>query len=249
MVARLRSLSRLPLVLLGVLSVASFGARVAWIGDPCHAPCRTVADHTLVFDETYYVNAARVIAGIHPPVRSQPYSSAPLGEDPNAEHPQLAKLVIAGAIELFGDGPFAWRIGSVLVGSLAILGMYALVRAAGGGRWTALGASALMAADNLLLVHGRIGTLDIYALAAMLWGATLYLRRLPLTAGIVIGVGACAKEVAPYVLHVLVAAEALMWVTTRTDLLSRLRRLSACILASAGSFVVLLAGLIKVSPP
>ena len=34
---------------------------------------------------------------------------------------------MAGAIELFGDGPFAWRIGSLIFGTLAILGMYALV--------------------------------------------------------------------------------------------------------------------------
>ena len=48
---------------------------------------------------------------------------------------------IAGSIELFGDGPFAWRIGSLVFGTLAILGMFALVRAAGGGPWTALGAA------------------------------------------------------------------------------------------------------------
>ena len=29
---------------------------------------------------------------------------------------------MAAAIELFGDGPFAWRIGSLIFGSLAILG-------------------------------------------------------------------------------------------------------------------------------
>ena len=78
------------------------------------------------------MNAARVIAGIHPPPGS-PYANAPLGTDPNAEHPQLAKLIIAGSIELFGDGPFAWRIGSIVFGSLALLGCYALARAAGGG--------------------------------------------------------------------------------------------------------------------
>ena len=34
------------------------------IGAPCRAPCHTPADHLLVFDEAYYVNAARVIAGV-----------------------------------------------------------------------------------------------------------------------------------------------------------------------------------------
>ncbi len=56
------------------------------------------------------------------------YAGTPSGDDPNAEHPQLAKVVMAGSIELFGDGPFAWRIGSILFGSLAILGLYVLVR-------------------------------------------------------------------------------------------------------------------------
>ena len=65
-----------------------------------------------------------------------------------------------------------------------------------------------MAADNLLLVHGRIGTLDIYAVAAMIWAAALYLRGRPVLAGVVIGVGACVKEVAPYVLLVLLRARA-----------------------------------------
>ena len=86
---------------------------------------------------------------------------------------------MAAAIELFGDGPFAWRIGSLIFGSLAILGMYVLVRCAGGGRWSALGAATLMACDNLLLVHGRIGTLDIYVVAMMIWGVAFYLQDRP----------------------------------------------------------------------
>jgi 4-amino-4-deoxy-L-arabinose transferase-like glycosyltransferase len=186
----------LPLALLAALCVLSLGLRVAWIGAPCYSPCASAGAHLVIFDEDYYVNAARVIAGIRPPA-GVPYSHSPLGTDPNAEHPPLAKLIMAGSIELFGDDPPAWRLGSLVFGTIAILGMYALVRAARGSRWLALGASALMAADNLFLVHARIGTLDIYAVAAMVWGAALYLRRRPVLAGVVIGVGACAKEVAP----------------------------------------------------
>jgi predicted membrane-bound dolichyl-phosphate-mannose-protein mannosyltransferase len=238
----------LPLWLLAAVVVVSVGARVAWLSEPCRAPCRSADDHTLVFDEAYYVNAARVIAGIRPPAGA-PYAKAPLGDDANSEHPPLVKLIIAGSIELFGDGPLAWRLGSVVMGTVAILGMFALVRAAGGSRWLGLGAAALMATDNLLLVHGRIGTLDIYAVAAMIWGAALYLRRRPWAAGAVIGIGACAKEVAPYVLLVLALVEALRRFSIRSDAVVAVRRLAACVAASAVSFLALLTVLGLIAPP
>jgi hypothetical protein len=195
-----------PLALLALLSVLSLGARSLLLSEPCQAPCRSANAHTLIFDEAYYVNAARVIAGIRPAAGAH-YSDAPLGTDPNAEHPQLAKLIMAGAIELFGDGPFAWRIGSLIFGSLAILGMYFLTRAAGGSRWLSLGSSALMAADNLLLVHGRIGTLDIYVVAAMIWGVAFYLRGRPVVAGVILAAAAAFKLVGPYILASLVVLE------------------------------------------
>jgi predicted membrane-bound dolichyl-phosphate-mannose-protein mannosyltransferase len=228
-----------PLWLLAALLIVSTLARVAWIGEPCRSPCRSPDDHILVFDETYYVNAARVIAGIHPPAGA-PYADAPLYVDPNSEHPALAKLIIAGGIELLGDGPWAWRLPSVLLGTVAILGMFVLARAAGGGRWVALGAAALMAADNLLLVHGRIGTLDVPAVAGMIWAATLYLRGRPLLAGVLLGIAACAKEVAPYLLFSLVALELIRWLRTRTDVVKRVIRLAVCAGATAVSFLVLL---------
>jgi dolichyl-phosphate-mannose-protein mannosyltransferase len=252
MVTRLQAWARrrpsLPLWLLGAVLVISFAARLAWIAEPCHAPCRTPTDHVLIFDEDYYVNAARVIDRITPPAGA-PYANSPLATDPNSEHPPLAKLIIAAGIELFGDGPFAWRFPSVLLGTVAILGMFALVRAAGGGRWTALGAAALMAADNLLLVHGRIGTLDIYAVAAMVWAGALYVRGRPILAGIVIGVGACAKEVTPYLLFALVVLEVLRWVLRREGVRAAVVRLVACVLAAAGSFLALLTLLYQIVPP
>jgi dolichyl-phosphate-mannose--protein O-mannosyl transferase len=252
MAARLKALygrhPSLPLVVLVALCLASTGVRAAGLGDPCRSPCRTAADHVLVFDESYYVNAARVIAGIHPPPGST-YAAAPLGVDPNAEHPQLAKLVIAGSIELFGDGPFAWRLGSLLFGTLAIAGMFALVRAAGGGPWVALGAAALMAADNLMIVHGRIGTLDIYALAAMVWGVALYLRKHPVIAGVVLGVGACMKLYAAYVLLVLVILEALRWLGSRQTVARRLAWLAEFTAAGVASFFGLLAILDRIARP
>ncbi len=234
--------------LLGGLLLISLIARLAWIEEPCRAPCRTPNDHLLVFDEAYYVNAARVIAGIRPP-HDAPYATTPLGYDGNSEHPQLAKLLIAGGIELFGDGPLAWRLPSVLLGTLAILGMFALVRAAGGSPWLGLGAAALMTCDNLLLVHGRIGTLDIYAVTAMIWGAVLYLRHRSILAGAVIGLGASAKEVAPYVLFALAILELLRGWRTRDEAPRRVARVAVCVVASAVTFLAALTVMGWIAPP
>ena len=258
LVRRLSASRRLPLVLLAVLSVASLGARSAWLGLPCDRPCTSVAEHRLIFDENYYVNAARVIAGIEPPPGAH-YADAPPGVDPNSEHPPLAKLVIAEAIRLLGDGPWAWRLGSLLMGSLAILGLFALVRAAGGSRWLALGSAALMAGDNLLLVHGRLATLDEYALAPMLWGVAAYLRGRRVTAGVLIAVAACMKEVGAYALLALAAFELLRLVNERGSpwVFGALRqrataaasRLAVCTGTAVGAFLLLLGALDRLATP
>src|SRR5438270_10252385 len=101
---------RAPLVALAMILLLSLPFRGFHLGSPCGSPCRTRTDHTLIFDEAYYVNAARVIAGVKPP-GGVPYANAPLHKDPNAEHPQLAKLIIAGTIKLFGDNPWGWPVG------------------------------------------------------------------------------------------------------------------------------------------
>src|SRR5947209_10961750 len=191
MAHRLRPVAR-PVPLLVLLCVVSVLARAAWLGAPCHAPCRTGSQHVLIFDEAYYVNAARVIAGIHPPAGA-PYAGAPLHKDPNAEHPQLAKLLIAASIKLLGDNQWGWRIGSIIFGLIAIVAMYALVRSAGGSPWLAVGAAGVMALDNLMIVHGRIATLDVYVVALVLIGATMYMLAAPLSAGFVIGVAGCIE--------------------------------------------------------
>jgi hypothetical protein len=131
-----------------------------------------------------------------------------LFHDPNAEHPPLGKLIIAGTIKLFGDNAWGWRIAPVIFSIAAILAMYWVVRSARGGSWLALGAATLMAVDNLLLVQGRIATLDIFYLTFMLVTVALYLRGQALLAGVALGVGLCMKLVAVDAAILLVLFEA-----------------------------------------
>ena len=211
-----------PISALSLILVISLFARVYDLSQPCTSPCQTPASHTLIFDESYYVNAARVIAGVAPPpgdtygvgplCSTVPIGTtcrAPFGDDPNAEHPQLAKLLIAGSIKLFGDNPKGWRLPSVLFSLIALAAIYGLVVALGGSGWLAAGATAVMALDNLMLVHGRIATLDIFGVAMMLIAAILYVRRWPLLAGVALGVGGLMKETSLYLVAVFVLYEAM----------------------------------------
>jgi hypothetical protein len=196
---------RIALMLLVTFSIASKGIDLS---QPCKAPCKPQNAHTLIFDEAYYINAARVIDHIEPP-KSAHYHGAPKGDDPNAEHPQLAKLAIAAGIKIFGNNPLGWRIGSIVFGVIALLALYWLVIAAGGSDWLAAGTAAVMSLDNLMFVHSRIATLDIYAVAMMIVAALLYMRKRPLLAGLALGVAACMKETALFLVFVFILLEAL----------------------------------------
>jgi predicted membrane-bound dolichyl-phosphate-mannose-protein mannosyltransferase len=252
---RRRAMSRLgavarapwaPFAVLAVVSVLSLAFRAAWLSDPCANPCRGEAAHSLIFDEVYYVNAARRIDGLAVP-RNQPYAGDPAGQDDNSEHPQLVKLIIAAAIDVFGDGPFAWRVGSLIFGSLAILGMFALALAAGAPRWCAVLAATLMAADNLMVVHGRIATLDIYVVAFMVSAAAAYLRGRPIVAGVLLGLGTTAKLVAPYLLLALLLVELLRH--RRQGLRAAAVALAELTMVATGAYVAVLAAFDRIAPP
>ncbi len=194
---------RAPLILLGLLCLLAIGVRAYNLGTPVAKP----PTQGYIFDERYYASAAGVIAGEPIKKGNIYFGAAPSGADPNGEHPQLGKLIIAASIRTFGDNAVGWRITAVVFGVAAILLLYWLVRCAGGSSWLALGAAALGTFDNLWVVHSRIAVLDIYTVPFMLAAAGLYLRRRPLLAGLVIGVGSCVKEFTAYTLFVLLFIE------------------------------------------
>ena len=150
---------RLLLYLLLAFLISSF----LWLDKP---------DRALIFDEKYYVNVARNILKL--PHDPDVYSDATPGMDPNREHPFLAKGIIAFSMIIFGNNGWGWRTPSVILGTLALLAFYLLAKKLSSNSELALFATSLLALSNLLFVHSRIATLDVFTLAFMLMGFYLY---------------------------------------------------------------------------
>jgi predicted membrane-bound dolichyl-phosphate-mannose-protein mannosyltransferase len=172
--------------LLCLLLLVSFLLRILWLARP---------EGGLIFDELYYVNAARVILGwpVAPEGAETPYADELPLADPNREHPPLAKLLVAASMRLLGDNGFGWRLPSVVLGMASILLLYGVARRLGAEPYVALVAAGLLAFDNLVFIHSRIFTLDIFQLAFMLLGLYGYLGGRATLAGVGFALAALCK--------------------------------------------------------
>ena len=84
--------NRISLTAIGVGTVA-LGFFLAGIGNP----------PLYVFDEGLYVIGARsILTGT---------------QDPNPDHPPVAKFLIAGGMKIAGDTPFGWRLAGAVFGA------------------------------------------------------------------------------------------------------------------------------------
>jgi predicted membrane-bound dolichyl-phosphate-mannose-protein mannosyltransferase len=206
--------TRPRLALLGIL-VFTLLTRIAWLGRP---------NRSLIFDEAYYVNAARRILG-WPVPSGDPYAGAPAGLDPNTEHPPLGKIAIAASMRVFGDNPWGWRIPSILAGLVVVFCVYLVVRATRSEPWPAVYAAGVASLDNLLLIHSRIATLDVLFLAPLMVGAVLTLRKQWIWAGVACGVAALVKVPASFgvlalvVLILVMPGGGRLWLRARRALL------------------------------
>jgi len=146
-----------------VLLLASLVLGFLWLDKP---------DGALIFDEKYYVNVARNILKL--PHDLDVYPDATPGLDPNREHPFLAKGIIAFSILISGDNAWGWRTPSVIFGNIGLFVFYLLVKRLSNRGDMALFASFLLFSSNLLFVHSRIATLDIFMVTFMLLGFYWY---------------------------------------------------------------------------
>lgn len=115
---------------------------------------RLSAPPRFVFDEVYYVPAARAL------LQNKP--------DPNWVHPPLGKVLIGASIKLFGDKPWAWRFPSAAAAALAAGFFFLLARDLFKSSFIAFYASSLYLLDGLTFVQARLAMLDMMSVGFLL---------------------------------------------------------------------------------
>jgi predicted membrane-bound dolichyl-phosphate-mannose-protein mannosyltransferase len=193
-----------------ILFVVDVILRVIWLDRPTGS---------LIFDEWYYVNVARVILRLPQSVGANsqpPYVNAPPGLDPNHEHPPLAKLLIAFSMYLLGDNGYGWRIPSVIFGSIAVLVFYLLMKRLATYKMVPLVATFLFSFDNLVFVQSRIGILDIFALTFMLLGLYWYFSDHSYLSAIGMALSALTKITGVAGFLIIVIVHAVRFTTSRS---------------------------------
>jgi dolichyl-phosphate-mannose-protein mannosyltransferase len=173
-----------------------------------------------LFDEQHYVPDARAIIFQHLTNRG--------------EHPPLAKLLIAGGIEIFGDNQYGWRIPSIVFGTLGIIFFYLMCRRFNLSRRAAVLGTLILATENLYFVQAGIAMLDIFVTSFSLLAFWLYARHNYALACMAVALATLCKytglfAIFPIIIH---------WFIYRKD---QNIRLAASLMLSGVSFFLLMA--------
>ena len=172
-----------------------------------------------IFDEAYYVPAARsIIEGSGTDI---------------IEHPPLGQLFIVSGISIFGDGPLGWRFFSVIFGAVSIVLLYLICRQLKMSRNISFLAAFLFSIENMSFILGGIAMLDVYCLTFMLAAFWAYLKGWHIRAGLFIGLAALAKLIGVLALVVIL----LHWLFVNRD---NKRQIFTIVSVSAASFLLLM---------
>lgn len=153
-----------------------------------------------VFDESYYVPAARDLLKFIPS---------------NLEHPFFGKIWGALGIYLFGDNFFGWRIFYVIIGVLCVYALYELALNFL-SREKALFAASLFGFETLFFIHTSLDLLEGPPILFALLGFHAYFKKRYYWTAICMGLSVLSKEWGLYFVGVLFLYH--VWATKREAL-------------------------------
>ena len=148
----------------------------------------------LVFDEVYYVDAARDFLTFGVEVTKD--------EPEFVVHPPLGKWFIAIGIRLFGDNEFGWRFATAVAGTISIILIGLIAQRLFRSQFLTLLATFLAAVDGLALVHSRTSLLDNFLTTLILTATYFFIRKNYVVTAIFLGLALGTKWSALYFIAV-----------------------------------------------
>jgi dolichyl-phosphate-mannose--protein O-mannosyl transferase len=148
----------------------------------------------LVFDEVYYVDAARDVLAFGVEVTKD--------EPEFVVHPPLGKWFIAIGIRLFGDNEFGWRFATAVAGTISIILIGLIAQRLFRSQFLTLLATFLAAVDGLALVHSRTSLLDNFLTTLILTATYFFIRKNYVVTAIFLGLALGTKWSALYFIAV-----------------------------------------------
>ncbi len=153
-----------------------------------------------VFDEVYYpYTAQQYLKG-----NSDAWlwdTKAPDDKAYNWVNPPLAQEIMAGSMFILrSQDAWAWRLPSVLLGTLCIYLVYILGKLLFKIERVALLSALIFSIDGLNFVNSRIGMLDIYLVTFILMSSIFFIKRKFFLSAIFLGLALGSKWTAVYLL-------------------------------------------------
>jgi len=177
LLSRVRQLEIYDLAAL-IFVLMVFSVRLVIVNSPAPESGDRYYDTGFIFDESYYVQAARKML---------------VGEASNNEHPPLSKGFIALGIILFGDNPLGWRIFSIVAATLSIALVYKVTFLLCKNKFASFFASFLFATDIMAFNIGQIAILDGPSMMFILLGSTFLLQKRYDLTGLSFGLASLCK--------------------------------------------------------
>lgn len=162
-----------------LLLILSFLAvRLLIVNFPGPEPGERYYETGFVFDEVYYVKAARSLLE---------------GESTNHEHPPLVKVLIMFGITIFGDNPLGWRFFSILFSSISVGLLFLLMLSLTRNQFASFSAALLFSFDIMAFNIGQIGMLDGVALTFVLAASIMLVKERYDSSGLLFGLSLLCK--------------------------------------------------------
>ena len=187
---------------LGVLRAVNKPAIVLFLASMAFLCVRLGIPRGSVLDEFHYVSGAKALYDKTPGL----WHGLP---DTNPEHPPLGKYLIGLGIEVAGDNPTGWRLGSALFGAITVTVIFVWVSELK-DRFTAWLAVALVLSNGFWFVMSRVAMISIFQLCFCLIGFYLFSKERVVWSGVSLGLAAACRWNAVFAVGLLVA-----WLTLR----------------------------------